>query len=126
MDEINRRAQDKFSSLKTKLKLDLVKQSLHVAKNDVDLERLEKMFNEGKKEEVLKEVAENLQVANSKMEFVDASFDFIESLQLPPKLSLAIGLIVSGHKSNNPEDYNNARIAIKEHLMAIGYGMREN
>lgn len=47
-----------------------------------------------------------IQVSNpyridTETEFVNNSFDFIESLKLPPQLGLAIGLIISANKTKD-------------------------
>jgi len=124
MDDLNEKAKDSFARLKTKMKLDLQGKKINEAKVLLN-EEFEQLQKTQKRVDTIPTL-EKIDEITEANHFVDSAFDYIEKLKLPPKLSLAIGLIVSGNKTNNPEDYNNARIAIKEHLMAIGYGMREN
>lgn len=61
-------------------------------------------------------------ITESKAKFVEDSFNFIESLNLPPQLSLAIGLIISGNKTDNIEDFLKAKNTLKEYILYKGYG----
>lgn len=114
LNSLNEIAQNRFDALRSRLKLD-------------GIARVE-IFKENLREEV-KKIAPSLSdedfdklqmplesradfIRDNQVEFVDNAFDFIENLKLSPRLSLAIGLIISGHKSGNKEELHRAIEAI--------------
>lgn len=113
LDDINNRAQEKFIKLRHKLKLDV--QRPHI-QNAITLtqEKLNEMDDVRHAQNIFEE---NCQEAVQDARFVDNTFNFIESLKLPKSYSLAIGLIISAHKTNNINmDIEKAIEALKEEI----------
>lgn len=119
---INQKAQLRFSELKRKMKLDLgipfIEEAIEEgtgAKVKIDREKVEALLNGEIKTipELDKYVIENppvnafknLENIGSKVENI---FEWIDSLELDPKLSLAIGMIISYKNTNNLEDLQKA------------------
>jgi hypothetical protein len=114
LDDLNSRAQDSFNRIKQRMQLHLQYKQVKEAKNLME-EDFQKMQQSGRPidsiplENKLQEIAET-------NEFVDSTFDFIESLKLPNELSLAIALIVSGYKTNKTEDYRKAIDSLENYI----------
>lgn len=101
LEEINKDAKERFSRLKTKMKLDL--QDPLIKKGiDINKKKIQELLNAPEFIETV-DLRENprLDEAIKEIQFIDNSFNFIESLNLPPQLSLAIGLIIAGNKSKD-------------------------
>lgn len=116
---LNDRAQQKFNELKTKMNLH-VRESIKDKVGDLTQEKLDNMLNPKhtltKDELKITRKVPELDEAINKVDEIQETFDFINSLNLPPQLSLAIGLIISGYKTKNEQDFAKAVLAIGEHI----------
>lgn len=116
---LNDHAQAKFAELKKRMKLDL-QQPVKEKRPDLTQEKLDQMMDSRHvltKEETKELVKDSeLNSAMSKAEEVDELFAYIDSLKLPTQLSLVIGLIISGHKTNNKKDIALAVAALGEYI----------
>lgn len=108
---VNDYAQKKFIELRHKLKLDVQKPLIQNALK-LTQEHMDKM-SDAQSAQVIFDSGTN--DAREAARNVDNTFNFIDSLQLPPNLSLAIGLIISGHKTRNKEDIAKAVAALGEY-----------
>lgn len=112
--ELNKRAQDSFNRLKTKLKLDLqaplIEEGIKISE-----QKIQQMLDAPERIQNIEQLELNssLNKAEKVAEFVDNSFSFIESLNLSPQLSLAIGLIISASKTRKCSELGQAVIAIQ-------------
>lgn len=115
LDRINEDAMDRFEKLKQKMKLDTIKR-LEEDKQVVAkiCELTEEEFQEFQKAPEVNEVFKQ------QTEFVDDSFKFIESLNLPPQLSLAIGYIISHSKTNKIEEISAACQTLEDYIIGKG------
>jgi hypothetical protein len=116
---LNRLANERFNVIKDRLKLKMfsqvVERSEYPAKN-VDAERIQRLldhpeFNdkfEVKEPEVQKQIEEN-------REYVNESFSFIQQMQLPAKLALAVAHIISSNKKLSEADLLTAIQILHEH-----------
>lgn len=110
-NSINDYAHEKFVELRSKLKLNvqkpILKETITLTQEQIDnmmgAQSASVVFDEGIKQAT--EAARN----------VDNVFNFIDSLNLHPQLSLAIGLIISGHRTENKEDIAKAIVALGEY-----------
>lgn len=100
---LNAKAQESFNKLRTKMKLDLqtplIKEGIKINES-----KIQELFDAPKDTLVsIKYLKDNpaLDKAIEEIKFVDNSFYFIESLNLPSQLSLAIGLIIAGNKTKD-------------------------
>lgn len=118
---LNDRAQQKFNELKTKMNLH-IKGSIKDKVGDLTQEKLDKMldYNHILTKEEIKITRKNpeLDEAINKADEIQETFGFIDSLNLPPQLSLAIGLIISAHKTNDNQDIAKAVVALGEYINA--------
>lgn len=102
LEEINKDAQERFAKLKTKMKLDGIS---NVSKFQEELTKQLQDKDIPKNSVLADKINEKIANATQKqMNFVDDSFSFIESLNLPPQLSLAIGYIISYGKTKNKSE----------------------
>lgn len=127
LEEINKDAQERFAKLKHKMKLDLglsvINTALEIDKAPkIDMNKLQEIADkqippEGH-ESLLNKPSNKAQKEMDKLKdvtnFVNNSFSFIDSLNLPPQLSLAMGLIISYGKTKNHEDLDRAIAALEE------------
>lgn len=119
---VNQKAQITFNNLKRKMKLDLgfplITEAIEEGtghKVEIDREKIEKLLNgevksipeleQFKAEKIPKESYKKIENINDSVENI---FEFIDSLELDPKLSLAIGLIISYKNTKNTEDLRKA------------------
>lgn len=121
--DLNERAQDSFNRLRNKMKLDL--QAPLIKKGiDINEKKIQEMLNTPFSHADTINTLKNNPALNEAIEeaqFVDNSFSFIESLNLPPQLSLVIGMLISFNKTNNEADLINARKYLKEFVLMKGY-----
>lgn len=120
--DLNERAQESFNKVKRNMKLNLSVNTLQENKAGYgvyDLDKFEKAVAEGKydNDNITPAVAEKLE---DNMNYINNSFDFIESLNLPPQLSLAIGYIISHSKTNKIEEIESAIKTLVEYLPQHG------
>ena len=108
LDRINDDAQNRFSKLRQKFKLDTIK---HLEEDKQVVAKVTGLTEEEFQE--FQNTPEVKQVENQKTKLVDDTFDFIESLALPPQLSLAIGLIISANKTKSSANLGKAVAAIQ-------------
>lgn len=118
-DILNDKAQERFLELKKKMNL-IIKDSIKDKVGDLTQEKLDKMmdYNHILTKDEIKITRKNpeLDEAINEADKIQETFDFIDSLNLPPQLSLAIGLIISAHKTNNKQDIVNAVVALGEYI----------
>lgn len=108
LKDLNETAQKRFNDLRSKLQLDVQKPIIEKAIT-LTQEKIDKMADPDDARQTLAHyVGEAADAAN----IVDDTFAFIDSLKLPPELSLAIGLIISANKTNNKQDIANAVAAL--------------
>lgn len=112
---VNQRAQLKYSQLKKELKLDvgipLIENIIEEQTGDrikIDRQKLQALFNdeikvipELEKYRGISTKLENVKKVEKIVEEIDNTFEFIDSLMLPPQLSLAIGLIIAANNTKN-------------------------
>lgn len=130
---LNDVAQDRFKELKKKFHLNQISSVL--TRSD-----REQIVNEATMKDSIDDVikrTENkltydrnlhqseINIAESRAKFVEDSFNFIESLELPTQLSLAIGLIISGHKTDNITDIGNAIQTLEDYIIGVGHEKKE-
>lgn len=123
---LNDKAQERFKALRHKLKLDLQKPIFKEVES-ATLKHIQEVADRPIPSSVLSihvgdEANQLFNKAKQEVNFVDSSFQFIESLKLPNELSLAIGLIISGHRTNNILEVNDARNILKAYVYKYGYG----
>lgn len=121
---LNDRAQKRFQALKKKFHLDQIASVLPTDRQD---QIRNAVTMKDSIDKVIKETEARITyspdvsdgerwIANEKAQFVENVFKFIETLNLPPQLSLAIGLIISAHKTGNKQDIARAIGALGEYL----------
>lgn len=113
LEELNKDAQERFMILRRKMKLDVINISLE--KENVPLKPIN--------EKLLQKLLDNKQLQNqidTETDFVSESFSFIESLNLSPQLSLAIGLIISHSKTDKPEEIAQAIQVLENYCVGRG------
>lgn len=111
-DTVNNYAQKKFEELRRKMQLDIQKPIVQKA-IILTQEKIDEMSDVSEAQDIFNN---NCNEAVIKANEIDRTFSFIEGLKLPPKLSLAIGLIISGHKTGNTQDLLKSIDAIREAL----------
>lgn len=111
-DTLNDIAQQRFEKLRTKLMLDVQKPILQ---HGITLtqETIDELSDVCSAKSIINSACD---AAIKNTNEIDKTFDYINSLQLPPQLSLAIGLIISGHKTKNSQDLIKAIESISEVL----------
>lgn len=111
---LNEVAQERFEKLREKLKLDIIKRQDTFKRVIKDKDNLtEEEFAEFQAHPITKQIDKEIE---ENRDLVDAAFDFIGSLNLPPNLSLAIGLIISAHKTKDNKNLQKAIDALLEDL----------
>jgi len=116
---LNAIANNRFNEIRKKLKLDLQKplinKGIELTQEKLDL-MMDSKHTLQKDELKLMDTDDELDSAVKEAEKIDETFEFIDSLSLPPKLSLAIALIISGNKTGNKQDFATAVAHLGEHL----------
>lgn len=119
---LNDAAQKRFQELKTKMNLH-VKEVVKDKVGDLTQEKLDKMmdYNHILTKDEIKITQKNpeLDEAINKADEIQETFEFIDSLKLPSQLSLAIGLIISAHKTGNKGDIAQAVVTLGEYTNDI-------
>lgn len=116
--DLNDRAQESFNNLKKKFKLNQlvdalpVGEQIRIKEEAVDCEKIEQVI--GRTRAAIDYSHTSIkEEATEREEFVDNSFNFIESLNLPSQLSLAIGYIISASKTKKSSELGRAISAIQ-------------
>lgn len=117
LKDLNETAQKRFNDLRSKLQLDIQKPIIEKAIT-LTQEKIDNMLDPDDARQTL---AHAVGEASDAANIVDDTFTFIDSLRLPPELSLAIGLIISGNKTNKLLDIENARLTLKKYLYERGF-----
>lgn len=109
--ELNRIAQERFLNIRKRMSLDIVHEEIarDQVPPQVDIIKLERIFSG---EAVIGPVTTTSEIERKTNE-IDKIFDFIESLELPPRLSLVIGLIISYDKTKDKTELEKAIKAIE-------------
>lgn len=110
--ELNKRAQERFNALRTKMGLDIIEREKASGQAPINTEKLERLLNG---ESVIGPIETTIGIEDE-VEKIDKVFEFIEDLELPNNLSLAIAQIISFSKSNNKADLHKAISAINAEL----------
>jgi hypothetical protein len=111
LNTLNEKAQEKFDKLKSRMKLDI----------SAKLEANRRIMQEAVRlpEEDFREISEDprvIEVENELKKEVDLAFNYIDSLKLPPQLSLAVGYIVAFSRSNKTIELEIAIETLREFL----------
>lgn len=118
-DILNDKVQERFEILKRKMNLN-IRETIKERPIELTQEKLDNMLNPKhiltKDELKLSNSVAGLSEAVDEADKVQEVFDFIETLELPPQLSLAIGLIISAHKTNDNQDIVKAVVALGEYI----------
>lgn len=125
-EELNKDTQERFLILRRKLKLNVVESfgedkveaaelRERTIKNTLKQEDWDKLSDPTK--QISAKEAEEIIKAES---FINNSFDFIDSLNLPPQLSLAIGLIISHSKTGKMEEISSACQILEDYIIGKG------
>lgn len=130
LDKLNNIALQRFQLIKDKLKCDIL---IPLVPSGSKVAGLAKGYKMGD-EKLAKLLEESFAVsdlpakekAEEACKFVDETFSFIESLNLPPTLSLAIAKIISYGKTKQEIDLSHAADIINEYIVEVFINERKN
>lgn len=118
-EKFNKFAADRFEAIKAKMKFDLgtkVIQSVSQEQNTKPItltqDKVDEMLSAPIKNYPEEQRAQMVAVAGES-DYVDNVFEYIDSLELSPNLSMAIALIISANKSRDKEELKKAIICIQ-------------
>lgn len=119
LDKLNSRALNRFEEIKNKMKFNLgssVVQDISKEKNTEPITLTQNKVDEMMSQPINsypENQRDQLVAVAGEVEFVDNTFDFINSLELPINLAMAVGLIISGAKTKDRNDLEKAIVAIE-------------
>lgn len=118
LDEINKIAQDRFEVLKNKLQLSIQAPAIDsLLRNTKQALTKTKAATYNNLEELYDVIGPEVQKdLHEEATFVDDSFAFIENLELPSTIKLAMGYIIAFSKSKGNHELNKAIAAINKEL----------
>lgn len=126
LGSINERAQRSFAILKARMKLNLFREAVlseSYPQREVDSKRVQDLLDHPEQNDKFK--VEN-EVVQAKIEhnrtYVDDVFSKIDTLGLPDKLAVVVGLIVSGAKNNSTFDLTTAKTLIEDYITEVNSG----
>ena len=125
MDLLNERAMEKFNELKRRLQLNVQKDSMSKA-FIAQQERIQELMDASfplSLDDIRRspQVQRHMEQAIIAADDIDKAFNYINSLEMSPNLSLAMGLIISASKTKDIEDLEKAMDAIKSEINSPPY-----
>jgi hypothetical protein len=118
LDDLNSKAQERFELLKLKKwgkNFQVVKESSRRNEVKIDEDKFSKMLSAPVEHTIKGELVANDDV-DREATIVTSSLEFIDSLKLPPNLSIAIGYIIASKNKDRVDNLQNAIEFIKQEI----------